>query len=122
MFNSLTEIASKTNIIFEKYEELNILKCKSELKLNSNNKYKVETKINIENNIDDKIKRALIKSLIEELNKKFDDYIFISSKYPNLEEIKKSINEYNLSGVIKKIKYIVMMINGFTTYLKQCMK
>ena len=39
MFNSLTEIASKTNIIFEKYEELNILKCKSELKLNSNNKY-----------------------------------------------------------------------------------
>jgi hypothetical protein len=114
LISLLENVCKKKNIIntiknmyknYEKYKEGNILKYKSELKLNSNNKYKVETKININDNIDDKIKRALIKSIIEELNKNFDDYIFIFTKYPNLEEIKKSINKYNLSGVIKKIKY-----------------
>lgn len=64
--------------IYEKYEECNMLKCDSELKLNSNYIYVVETKINIndEININDKIKRALIKSIIEELNKNFIDYEF----------------------------------------------
>lgn len=58
------------------YKEGNILKCNSELKINSNNNYEIETKLNIDKKLDEKIKRALIKSIIKELNKNFIDYEF----------------------------------------------
>ena len=43
------------------------------------NNIKVE-ELNINNDIDDKVKRALIKSIIEELNKNFDGYEFFYEK------------------------------------------
>jgi hypothetical protein len=98
-------------IVNEKYKEGNILKCKSELKLNSNNKYEVETKININDNIDDKIKRALIKSIIEELNKIFDDNIF----YNTIDELGKQLLSKQLfESMINTYEYDINP--SFTTY------
>jgi hypothetical protein len=61
------------------YEEGTIMKGRSDLK-KKGSKYEIETEININNDINDKVKRALIKSIIEELNKNFDDYEFFYQK------------------------------------------
>jgi hypothetical protein len=61
------------------YKEENIMNCLSDLK-KKGNKYSVNTEFNINNDIDDKVKRALIKSIIEELNKNFDEYEFFYQK------------------------------------------
>jgi len=61
------------------YKEGEIMNIRSEL-VKKNNKYSIDTELNINNDIDDKVKRALIKSIIEELNKKFDDYKFFYQK------------------------------------------
>jgi hypothetical protein len=61
------------------YKESNIMKGRSDLK-KKGDKYEVETELHINNDIDDKIKRALIKSIIEELNRNFDDYKFFYEK------------------------------------------
>jgi hypothetical protein len=71
--NSNNEIKNNT------YKEGNMMKGSSELK-KKNNKYYIDTEFNINNDIDDKVKRALIKSIIEELNKNFDDYEFFYQK------------------------------------------
>ena len=71
------EIINKANQKEKKtYEECNILNVNSELKINSNNKYEIETKLIFYQHLDKKIKRALLKSIIEELNKNFSDYEF----------------------------------------------
>jgi hypothetical protein len=88
-----------------KYENImcnNILYCESELKLNSNNKYHVETNMNINDIIDDKIKRALIKSLIIELNKNFDDYIFYNTISNKGKEI---LEKYEFEALINAYEY-----------------
>lgn len=110
-YNTIKRNIIKNSKKYEKYKEGKILKCKSELKLNSNNKYEVETKINIENNIDDKIKRALIKSIIKELNKKFDDYIFCNS----IHEIGKELLSKQLFESMKNA-YKYDINPTFTTY------
>ncbi len=61
------------------YKEGNMMKGSSELK-KKNNKYYIETEININNDMNDKIKRAFVKSIIEELNKKIDGYDFFYQK------------------------------------------
>jgi hypothetical protein len=65
----------------QKYKEKegNIVIFKSEL-VNKNNKYSVDTELNINIDMNDKVKRALIKSIIEELNKNFDEYDFFYQK------------------------------------------
>ncbi len=60
--------------------EGNLMKGRSDLKKNKNGKMCIETEININNDIDDKVKRALLKSIIEELNKNFDEYEFFYQK------------------------------------------
>ena len=60
--------------------EGNLMKGRSDLKKNKNGKMCIETEININNDIDDKVKRALLKSIIEELNKNFDKYEFFYEK------------------------------------------
>jgi hypothetical protein len=57
----------------KEYKEGNIMKGRTDL-VKMGNKYSVDTELNVNNNMNDKVKRALIKSMIEELNKKFDDY------------------------------------------------
>jgi hypothetical protein len=61
------------------YEEGTIMKGHYELK-KKGDKYSVDMELNINNDIDDKVKRALIKSIIEELNKNFDEYEFFYEK------------------------------------------
>jgi hypothetical protein len=56
------------------------MKCRSDLKKLKNGKMCIKTEININNDIDDKVKRALLKSIIEELNKNFDGYEFFYQK------------------------------------------
>jgi hypothetical protein len=61
------------------YHEGEIMKGKSKLK-KKGDKYSVDTEFNINNDIDDKVKRAFVKSIIEELNKNFDEYEFFYVK------------------------------------------
>jgi hypothetical protein len=61
------------------YKEGNIMKACSDLK-NKDDKYEVETELNIKEGLDSKVKRALIKSIINELNNNFNDYEFFYEK------------------------------------------
>jgi hypothetical protein len=55
------------------YKESNIMKGRSDLK-KKGNKYEVETELNIKNDLDSKVKRALKKSIIDETNKKIKGF------------------------------------------------
>jgi uncharacterized protein YoxC len=50
------------------------MKGRSDLKKKSNGKYEVETELNIRDNLDSKVKRALKKSIIDETNKKIKGF------------------------------------------------
>jgi hypothetical protein len=75
-----SEEESLKEVIKNTYKESNIMKCRSDLKKLKNGKMCIETEININNDIDDKVKRALLKSIIEELNKNFYEYEFFYQK------------------------------------------
>jgi hypothetical protein len=61
------------------YKEGNIMKANSELK-KKGDKYSVDTEMNIKEGLEPKVKRILIYSIIEELNKNFDCYDFFYKK------------------------------------------
>jgi hypothetical protein len=62
------------------YKESNLMKGRYDLKKNKSGKYSVDTEMNIKKDLEPKVKRALIKSIIEELNKNFDCYEFFYQK------------------------------------------
>jgi hypothetical protein len=66
--------------ISKKYKEINLIKGRSDLKKNKNGKYSVDTEMNFKEGLEPKVKRALINSIIEELNKNFDCYEFFYQK------------------------------------------
>jgi hypothetical protein len=77
--NKLGLTKSKTKKSKE-YKESNIMKGRSDLKKKSNGKYEVETELNIKEGLEPKVKIAFVKSIIEELNKNFNDYEFFYQK------------------------------------------
>jgi hypothetical protein len=76
---SLKRIQKKENKKSKSYAEGNIINGSSELK-KKGDKYSVDTELNIKEDLDPKVKRALKKSIIEELNKNFDEYEFFYEK------------------------------------------
>lgn len=60
----------------KKHNKIILMNCKSELVKKPNGKYTVDTEINIKKDLEPKVKRALIKSIIGELNNVFDDCEF----------------------------------------------
>lgn len=76
----LLRLAKKKGLISSKdYETGEIMKASSELK-KKGDKYTVDTELDIKKGLDDKIKKAFIKSIIMELNKNFDDYDFFMKR------------------------------------------
>lgn len=69
----------KTKKSKTEYKEGEIMKARSEL-IKKGDKYSVDIELNIKKGLDPKVKRALIKSIIEELNRNFDDYKFFYQK------------------------------------------
>jgi hypothetical protein len=63
----------------KEYKEGNIMKAHSKLK-KKGDKYSVDIELNIKKSLEQKVKRALIKSIIEELNRNFNDYEFFYKK------------------------------------------
>jgi hypothetical protein len=61
------------------YKEENIMKGRSDLK-KKGEKYEVETELNVRKGLEPKVKLALMKSIITELNNNFDDYEFFYKK------------------------------------------
>ena len=61
------------------YKEENIMKGRSDLK-KKGEKYEVETELNVRKGLEPEVKRALMKSIITELNNNFDDYEFFYKK------------------------------------------
>jgi len=54
----------------------NIMKARSDITY-ENGKYKIDTKMNVNKKINAKEKRALIDSIVKQLNNLFDDYEFV---------------------------------------------
>ena len=69
----------KTSKPKKEYKEEKIMKASSELK-KKGSKYIVDTEMKVKEELDGKTKRALIKSLIIELNKNFNEYNFFYNK------------------------------------------
>ena len=80
-FRNLEEEAEYDNKVFKAIEKMgtkktverktgNIMKGRSDLVKKSNGKYSVDTEINVKKGLDDKVKRTLKKSVIEELDKR----------------------------------------------------
>jgi len=96
----------------EEYKQGNISKSRSDLKKNKSGKYEVETKLKVKKGLEPKVKRALKKSIIDEVNKKIKggsiqlDYSSSEEDKTDSESDEDDIKEYGkmLSHLINHIK------------------
>jgi len=68
-YNKLKNMKNKLN---KEYKESNIMKARSDLKKNKDGKYSVDTEMNIKKGLEPKVKKALKKSVILELDKEIE--------------------------------------------------
>lgn len=92
------------------YKESNIMKGRSDLKKTKSGKMAVETELNVRKNLEPKVKRALKKSIIEEVNKKIKGGT-INLDYSSSSDEHKSDSESDEEDTKEYSKMLSQLIN-----------